>query len=232
MKTLPHHFFYSISAETDVRIYVKDKTEVYVIKEQGKEITPHPIMVDFASIGESAISFLYFNENDHILDWLLHSKPLVQELKMDINNLSKWHSLISIAETSIGHPYYFVLYSAINNAYKRRLNDINGCPLPDDFLVKIGTEYSKLKAYLQNMVDNYFDITEQNGHSIIDRLLSKPSQKAIRYPNVYSEVTPTNVYSDKIPCGPYNEKENNIPCQRFYILMYQKTLAISFSRNI
>lgn len=196
MKEFPHHFFQNISAETDVRIYVKDKTEIFLVTELGKKITPHPIMVDFADIGESAISFLYFNKNDYILDWLQHSKPLVQELKLDIDNPLKWHSFITIAEVSLGHPYYFILYSTINNAYKRKLRDADGNPLPDDFLAKIGLEYSSLRTYLQTMVDDYFDATVKNGPAIIERLLSKPSRTAIQYPNVYIDVVPANDYKE------------------------------------
>lgn len=207
MKTLPHHFFYGISAETDVRIYVKDKTEIYLIRLKETEITPHPIMVDFANIGESAISFLYFNENDYILDWLSHSETLVQELKMDIDSPLKWQPFITIAEIAIKHPYYFILYSAINNAYKRKLKDVDGNLLPDDFLVKIGSGYCTLRLYLQNMIDNYFDVTEKNGQTLIERLLSKPSQKAIQYPNVYSEIVPVGVYNESISSGAYNENE-------------------------
>lgn len=140
--------FLKAFSELSVRFFVKEKKENCTLVGNA-EIEPNEIITCTFDIGESVVDFLYDSLFDQVTGFLAVSAEIVRKIKQGNDIEKQWEYFVNFANViyndGVMHPFYYLVFAEVVNAYKRNMRDQSGNLLDDDHFAKMGQELHQVR---------------------------------------------------------------------------------------
>ena len=193
-------FFDTFSEELAMKVYVKGKEEIFLLLLSGVENSLKPLKIQVLEEGQSAIDFLYDQHYNRVTEFLLNSKEWVRQIKQDPSSIPNWKPFYNLmVELNCDydlHPFYFIVFREVINAYKRQMRFVNGIPLPDDYFEKIGQSFIALRNNIEEKAEKFFARSAQSYDSALMCYLKEYKDHCVGLFDIYSELVPAEPYEE------------------------------------
>ena len=199
------------SGTVQAKVYRKQKKEVFLVAYTENESAFSPLLFAEEDTVMKALDYMYDSNYEIIIGFLHESVDMVRQIKRSPEDKSLWKPFGAFAEHLFNlyaqgnlHPYYFLLFAEIVNAYKRNLCDERGNPLDDRHFFSIAQSYMNLKHHIEDFTKAWYQS---------DNTPSKAAENYVR--NFYKQVPINGVMLDLIP-----DPENNNSLGKPYWVLY------------